>query len=394
MPKAAGGPSTEQLLELLKRAAAELTTAREETARVQKELGKEKKLRDDAEARLTSERTVGGVKPKMREQMEELQETYQTLKQQSEQARLELQQSRENLVNEVAAQREMKSALERENQSHSQTRAALEAEQNAHLQTRAELDAARATAEEGANEQLLQARAAQEQAEAALGQARGELAGEHQRVADLTESLATALAEKEGGIARIDSLEAARKTDREIEDAKVKELEDKAAMDVAREQQSVLEAQSALAQEKEKHQATAQKFLTEKQKARELESALQEAKARVAELESATVAAADAHAKELHEREASFKSLEENLTKEQQRITAAHAAEVASLQAALTPLQQQVETTSQERFYVERKYEELSRELQMTLEQRDEARRILENVQAERQRLERALQQR
>ena len=213
-------------------------------------------------------------------------------------------------------------------------------------------------------------------------------------MADLTESLATALAERDTLIARVDSLEAARKTDREIEDAKIKELEDRTAMSSAREQQQVVELQASLTQEKEKHQATAQKFLTEKQKARELEAAIQEAKARVAEHESATVAAADAHARELEEREKTWRATEANLAKEQQRLEGAHAAEVARLQAALTPLQQQVETSAQERFYVERKYEELSRELQMTLEQRDEARRILENVQAERQRLERALQQR
>jgi chromosome segregation ATPase len=393
MPKG-GGPSTEQLLELLKRAAAELTAARDEAARVNKELVRETKRREEAEALLTKERTVGGVHPKMREQLEELQELYQKAKVVSDQNRLELQASRENLVNEVAAQREMKSALERENNAHSQTRAALEAEQNAHLQTRAELEQERAGAEEGAARRIAEVKAAQEQAEAALGQARGELAGEHQRVSDLTESLATALAERDTLTARLESIEAARKTDREIEDAKIKELEDRSAMTSAREQQQVVELQAALTQEKEKHQATAQKFLTEKQKARELEAALQEAKARVAELESATVAAADAHAKELEERENAWRATEAGQAKEQQKVAAAHAAEVAQLQAALTPLQQQVETTAQERFYVERKYEELSRELQMTLEQRDEARRILENVQAERQRLERALQQR
>ena len=382
------------MLELLKRAAAELTTAREEAARFQKELAKETRRREEAEGLLTKERTVGGVHPKMREQLEELQELYQKTKVAADQNRLELQHSRENLVNEVAAQREMKSALEREGNAHSQTRAALEAEQNAHLQTRAELEQERSGAQDGVAQRLAPFKSAQEAAETALGQARGELAGEHQRVADLTESLATALAERDTMIARLDSIEAARKTDREIEDAKVKDLEDKSALGMAREQQSALEAQSALGQEKEKHQATAQKFLTEKQKARELESNLQEAKTRVAELESATIAAADAHAKELQEREASWKALETNLATEQHRLAQGHAAELAKLQSALTPLQQQVEVTAQERFYVERKYEELSRELQLTLEQRDEARRILENVQAERQRLERALQKR
>ncbi len=394
MPKAAGGPSTEQLLELLKRAAAELTTARDEAARIQKDLVKETRRREEAEALLTKERTVGGVHPKLREQLDELQEIYQKAKVASDQMRLELQQSRENLVNEVAAQREMKSALERENNAHSQTRAALEAEQTAHLQTRGELEQERTGSQQSVAQQVADAKSAQEAAETALGQARGELAGEHQRVSDLTESLATALAERDTLIARVDSLEAARKTDREIEDAKVKEIEDKSALGLAREQQQVVEAQAALALEKEKHQATAQKFLTEKQKARELEANLQEAKTRVAELESATVAAADAHAKELHEREEGWKTTEAVLAREQQRIAAVHTDEVAKLQATLTPLQQQVETTSQERFYVERKYEELSRELQLTLEQRDEARRILENVQAERARLERALQKR
>ena len=143
------------------------------------------------------------------------------------------------------------------------------------------------------------------------------------------------------------------------------------------------EAQALLTQEKEKHQQTAQKFLTEKGRVGKLETQLQEVKTRVTELESATVAAADAHAKELQQRDTQWKAVE-----------AGHLGTLAAMQAQLSPMQQQLEATAQERFYVERKYEELSRELQVTLDQRDEARRILENVQAERQRLERALQQR
>ena len=353
MPKA-GGPTTEQLLELLQRAAAELVA--------------ERKRREEAEASLTKERTVGGVHPQMREQLDEVQDLYQKAKVQAEQTRGELHGLRQNLVDEVAAQREMKSALERENNAHSQTRAALEAEQNAHLQTRTELEQERT--EGGIAKKVAKLKAEQE-------------AAEHQRVAELSEQLATAAAERDTLIARLDSIEAARKTDREIEDAKVKELEDKHAQAIAAPQALVTEAQAVLAQEKEKHQQTAQKFLTEKGRVGKLEAQLQEVKTRVTELESATVAAAEAHAKELQQREAEWRAAE-----------AAHVTALATMQAQLSPMQQQLEATAQERFYVERKYEELSRELQITLDQRDEARRILENVQAERQRLERALQQR
>lgn len=410
MAKAAG-PSSEQLLELLKRAADELKATRDEAAKSQKDLAAaqkelaaankelkaerkqlldERKLREEAEAAALQERTVGGQHPKMRAQLEELQELYQQAKVTLEQTKGELQQSRENLVNEVAAQREIKSALERESQAHSDTRAALEEEQSAHVQTRAELEqeqqGTEAVVQQKTTElehKMDELRAQQQQLSEQLEHSQNQLGNEHQRVAEHTEALATALAERDTLAARIEAIEAARKTDREIEDAKLKDLEDKHAMESARDQQQVVDAVAGLQAEKEKHQATAQKFLSEKQKARDLEAALQEAKTRVLELESATVAAAEQHAQELTERETMLKTAEEQWN--QQRD---------ALQAQLAPLQAQVDVSAQERFYVERKYEELSRELQMTLEQRDEVRRLLDNVQAERQRLERALQQR
>lgn len=368
MAKAAG-PSSEQLLELLKRAAEELKSTRDEVARAQKELAAERRLREEAEAAVNSERTHGGAHPKTREQLAELQEEFQKLKKNFEQTTSELQEAREKMVNEFAAQREMKHAVERESAAHSETRGALEAEQNAHLQTRAELDQERKGAEEQLESRLAENSASLRQAE--------------ERLAEHTEALATALAERDTALARIEAIEAARKTDRQIEDAKNKELEGRLATGSATAAQQIAEGAAALQTEKEKHQAMAQRFLAEKQKARDLEAALQEAKTRVGELESATVAAAEQHARELHEREASS--------------IAQHAewmVSKAQLEAQLAPLQAQVETSAQERHYVERKYEELSRELQLTLEQRDEARRMLENVQAERQRLERALQQR
>lgn len=376
MPKASAGPSTEQLLELLKRAADELKTSRDESARLSKELSSERKKREEAEAAVQSERTIGGQHPKMRAQLEEVQALYQDAKKALEQTRAELQEIRENLVNEVAAQREMKSALERESGAHSETRQALEAEQNAHLQTRAELDQERKNAED-----VLEQRMGEVQQQ--LEQAQSQLQAEKARLAEHTETLATALAERDTLLARIDAIEAARKTDRDIEDAKLKEIEDRTAAQAAKDAQAIAEVSAALQAEKDKHQAMAQKFLEEKKKARELESALQEAKTRVGELESATVAAAEQHAKELTDREALWKNAE-----------AQWLAIRAELEARMLPLQQQVESTMQERMYVERKYEEQSRELQMTLEQRDEVRRLLDNVQAERQRLERALQQR
>ena len=250
-------------------------------------------------------------------------------------------------------------------------------------------------------ERLAETQAAFKQAQEANEQIQAQLASEQQRLGEHTEALATALAERDTALTRIDAIEAARKTDRELEDAKLKDLEDKHAMQSARDQQQVVDATAALQQEKEKHQATAQKFLSEKQKARDLESALQEARTRVGELESATMAAAEQHAHELTERETVAKSTADAHAAELARHEAATKALEAKwdtlraeLEARLAPLQAQVEVSAQERFYVERKYEELSRELQMTLEQRDEVRRLLDNVQAERQRLERALQQR
>lgn len=376
MAKATAGPSTEQLLELLKRAADELKTSRDECARVTKELKAEQKKREEAEAAVQSERTVGGQHPKMRAQLEEVQGLYQEAKKTLELRNAELQDVRESLVNEVAAQREMKSALERESTAHSETRQALEAEQNAHLQTRTALEQERAGAEDAVAQRM-------SELQQSLEQHQTQLQHEKARLAEHTETLATALAEKEALLARIDAIEAARKTDREIEDAKLKEVEERATGQASKDAQAVTEVTAALQAEKEKHQAMAQKFLEEKKKARDLEASLQEAKTRVGELESATVAAAEQHAKELNEREALWKNAE-----------AQWLAIRAELEARLLPLQQQVESTLQERLYVEQKYAEQSRELQLTLDQRDEARRMLDNVQAERQRLERALQQR
>ncbi len=377
------GPSSEQLLELLKRAADELKGTREDAARVQKELIAERKRREEAEASSAQERTVGGQHPQVRQQLEELQALYQQTTVTLEQTRGELQNSRGDLVNEVAAQREIKSALERETHAHSQSRTALEAEKAAHMKSRAEHEEELQRAEVGAEQQLALVREAAQQARETLEECQGELANEQQRVAEHTESLATALAERDTALTRIEAMEAARKTDRQLEDAKLQNLEDKHALQSARDQQQVIEATAALQLEKDKHQAMAQKFLSEKQKTRELEAALEEAKARVVELESATMAAAEQHAKELIEREEALAAAEEQW--DLQRV---------ALEKQLAPLQLQVEVSGQERSYVERKYEELSRELQLTLEQRDEVRRLLDNVQAERARLERALQQR
>jgi chromosome segregation ATPase len=139
----------------------------------------------------------------------------------------------------------------------------------------------------------------------------------------------------------------------------------KASLDDAAGKMVAMETQ--LVAEKDKHQTTAQKLLETRSKVRELESTLSAEQERVKGLEAAARQMVDTHEKELRE---STQSLSTNLSQTQTEL------------ARVTESWQQVE----------RQYEALHREMLLTLEQRDDARRLLDTERAERERLSRALQ--
>jgi chromosome segregation ATPase len=129
----------------------------------------------------------------------------------------------------------------------------------------------------------------------------------------------------------------------------------------------LVQVETALTQEREKHQTTAQKLLEARSKVREFEASLAAEQERVKGLEAASKQMSDAHEQKLRE------------------TTAKLASDLQHAQAELA----KATTTWQQ---VERQYEALHREMLLTLEQRDDARRQLENERAERERLSRALQ--
>jgi chromosome segregation ATPase len=133
-------------------------------------------------------------------------------------------------------------------------------------------------------------------------------------------------------------------------------------------------AEQQLAQEREKHQGTAQKLLEARSRLRELEASLAAEHERVKGLEVAAKQLSDAHAKALAEAAEEHRSATADLQRNYQETHA--------------ELQRVTENWQQ----VERQYEALHREMLLTLEQRDDARRLLENEKAERERLSRALQ--
>jgi hypothetical protein len=165
----------------------------------------------------------------------------------------------------------------------------------------------------------------------------------------------------------LDALKAEHQTALDGAAAEKAELESgqKASLDDAAGKMVAMETQ--LVAEKDKHQTTAQKLLETRSKVRELESTLSAEQERAKGLEASAKQLAEAHEKQLRE---ATKSLSANLAQAQSEL------------ARVTESWQQVE----------RQYEALHREMLLTLEQRDDARRLLDNEKAERERLSRALQ--
>lgn len=320
-------PSTEQLLDLLKRAAEELKHSQEEARTAILALQKEQAAHAETEAEL--EAVKGQLKGSAA-----LQSTDEQL-----------------LRDQIDAEREnSKSLVERVKEVEAELKA-LTVERDALRQRVADGDTAISVEQqqEEARRQALTTEHANalEALKAEHDEALKALKAEH----------ATALENAQGDAAK--QLQAAQAEKAEAEANQKAMLDDAAG--------KLVQAESQLAQEREKHQSTAQKLLETRAKVRELEAALASEQERVKGLEAAARQLADAHERELKEKTGTLsKSLEQT-------------------QAELAKAK---ETWAQ----VERQYEALHREMLLTLEQRDDARRQLENERAERERLSRALQ--
>lgn len=275
---------------------------------------------------------------------------------------------------------------------------ALQKEQAAHQKTEAELEQALKAAkgsksQQGTDEGLLKD---QIEAERENGKA---LAA---RVKELEAALEGAAAEREQMKGRSSEADTAISVAAQQEEAKrqklieehakaiasLKELHEKALDDVRREANEeatehkgllddaagkLVELETQLTAERDKHQATAQKMIEAKSKVRELEASLQSEHERVKGLETAAKQLADAHAKQLKEQ------------------AEANTRANAEMTQRYGQMQAELQDVTERWREVERQYEALHREMLLTLEQRDEARRMLENEKAERERLAKVL---
>lgn len=275
---------------------------------------------------------------------------------------------------------------------------ALQKEQAAHGQTEAELEQAQKAAQSSkslssTDEELLkdQIEAEREngkalaqrvkELEAALDGASAEREAMKTKVAEAETTLSVASQQDEANAAKLSAEhEQTIAALRETQDKAIAEL--RQAMEAAEaEHQGLLgdaagglvQIEQQLAAEKEKHQTTAQKLLETRARVRELEGALAEQHDRLKGLETAATQMGDAHQKALRE------------------ANEAHARAAAELQAAFVSTQQELATVTQRWREVEHQYEALHREMLLTLEQRDEARRMMDGERAEKERLAKAL---
>lgn len=139
--------------------------------------------------------------------------------------------------------------------------------------------------------------------------------------------------------------------------------------------QAALESEAALhAEEKTKHQLTAQKLLAERQKGRELEAALIDTQRKLEGLELRHQQVLDGHARSVQESEEKLTAATEKAHAERAKLEAQLAGLDGQLQEARGALQAAVD----EQRFVERKYEELHRELLAVMDQRDHANRQLQ----------------
>ncbi len=338
-------PSQDQLLELMKRAAEELKHAQEEARTAVLALQKEQAAHQKTEAELEqAQKQVKNAKGQqsadeqlLKDQIDAERENGKALATRVKELEASLDGAmaeRESMKAKVAeAETAISVAAQQDEAKHQKLVEAHEAE----LQKRTE-------EHEAALQKLV------EEHEAALQK----LTEEHEKtIAALKEVHEKAQAEAQKAVAEAESHH--------------KGLLDDAAG-------NIVQIEQQLTHEKEKHQVMAQKLIETRGKVRELEAAVAAEQERVKGLEAAAKQLADHHEKTLRE------------------VSDAHTKATADLQANFVYSQQELAGVTERWREVERQYEALHREMLLTLEQRDEARRQLENEKAERERLSKVLQ--
>lgn len=309
-------PSQDQLLELLKRAADELKHAKEEARTAIVALQKEQAAHQQTEAELEG------------------------IKNQTKAGRAQASTDEQLLKDQIDAERENSKELEKRVKELEQGLEAAIAEREAMRQRVTDGDTAISVTQQ------------QEEAK------RTALMQEHASALDaLKAELSAALETQKTELEK--ALEAAASERAEADSHNRGMLDDAAG--------KLVTLESQLAQERDKHQATAQKLLETRSKVRELESAVAAEQEKVKTLEATIKQLSETHERELREK---THTLAQNLERAQGEL------------AKVTDSWQQVE----------RQYEALHREMLMTLEQRDDARRLLDSERAEKERLSRALQ--
>lgn len=337
-------PSQDQLLDLLKRAAEELKHAQEEArtavAALQKEQAAHRKTEDELDV---ARNKASGTSSQNDTDTQLLKD--------------QIEAERENAKSLDTRVKELEAGLEGAIAERETLRAKVAESETAISVAQQQEAAKRAQMEEEQGQAL---DGLQEQHTAAMEKLKAEHAAQ---VEAMKTEHSTAL---EGVLA-----ESARVLDAEKARAAEEEANAKAMVDDAAGKLVAMESQ--LTQEKEKHQLMAQKLLETRSKVRELEAGLSGEQERVKGLEVAASQMADSHDKALRE-----------AGEQHQRAT-------AELTQTLAATQQELATVTERWRDVERSYEALHREMLLTLEQRDEARRALENERTERERLQRAL---
>ncbi|MFT3840615.1 MAG: hypothetical protein QM723_26740 [Myxococcaceae bacterium] len=398
----AGVPSTEQLLDLLRRAADELKTAREEAARARQETADAQGEVAKLQQQLAQQQTqFGQEKQQLVDAQQRLQTELQIERAAGQDLAAQVDGDRTMLIPPKGKKNKKKGGqqpLEIEPVKETTStgadldalkaelavaRKSLEQEQEAHVATRQQLDIDRQQALEAVERNLVASR--QEVADL-----REQLKIETGRNTEMAEQVAQAHAEQETLRARLEAAEAGG----QVFEQQRQQLEEAQKAAIAEAQQQVQQVETLLSQEKEKHQATAQKWVTERERGREMERVDEELKKRLAQLETDSRSAAESGARQLADRDAQLQAQETAHQKNVESLQRSFVEQSATRESQLQQVSGQLEATTQERMFVERKFEELHRELLVVLEQRDDARRQLEAVQAERQRLERALTQR
>jgi chromosome segregation ATPase len=350
-------PSSEQLLDLLRRAAEELKVTREELAKVKAQAEADQATTEAARVRLQAQ--FDAEKAAREELLEKGgdERTAMVIPQKGKKAK----ESKPDKTAREKAEEDL--ALEKVNsdslrQALEQAKRELDQEQQALAQLRQSLDVDRQQSLEAVEGNLVGS--LQEVAEL-----KEQLKNEQDRTTEAAEQVAQAISERDATKARLEAAEAAQ----QVAESQRQGLESghQVALEEARQQQH--QAEAVATQEREKHQATAQKLLGERQRVRDLETQAEELQKRLKELDAAAKAEAETHLREL---------TDQSVSREEHFIQ----------------LAAQLEASNNERYFVERKFEELHRELLVVLEQRDEARGRLAQIEVERARLEQAIAQR